>query len=120
MNASPQVPLVVVLTTVNVFVPQVSFAVSSSNVHSTVHCTILLLAQVITGGVVSTTVTVWLHCDRLPQASVARQVHVAMNAFPHVEFVTVSSISIRFVPQVSVAVGVLKVHDAVHCTVLLL
>jgi hypothetical protein len=117
----PQVLFVVVLTMTMAFVPQVSLAVGASNVHGSVHSTVLALAQVMMGGVVSTTVTVWLHCAVFPQPSVARQVRVAMNALPQVPLVVVlTMVMVLLVPQVSVAVGVSNVQGTVHSTVLLL
>src|SRR2546428_12451072 len=41
------------------------------------------------GAVVSVTLTVWLHWALLPQPSIALQVRVALNVFPHAAFVTV-------------------------------
>src|SRR5438105_2653475 len=61
-QSAPAVALVVSLptTTTVTFVPQQrSFAVGSSNVHVLSHSTVLLVAQVSTGGAVSATVTVW-------------------------------------------------------------
>jgi hypothetical protein len=54
--------LVTVLATeIDTFVPQqASEAVGGSNVQAVPHWTVLLVAQVITGGVVSTTVTFWV------------------------------------------------------------
>src|ERR1039457_6135519 len=73
-----QRPLLTVLRTVIVtLLPlQASTAVGRSKLHVEPHCTVLLLAQVITGGVVSTTVTVWLQVALLLQRSVACQVRV--------------------------------------------
>jgi len=62
VNVLPQVAFVTVLKIVIVFVPHVSLALGASKLHGTVHSTVLFVAQVIEGGVVSTTVTVWLHC----------------------------------------------------------
>jgi len=73
----------------------------------------LFVAQVIEGGVVSTTVTVWLHCAWFPHASVARHVRVAVNVLPQVAFVTVLKIVIVFVPHVSLALGASKLHGTV-------
>src|SRR5438105_15798053 len=72
----PQWPmrLVTVPRMVMVTLPQVSVAVGASKDQVLVHSTDLLDAQVMVGGVVSFTVTVWLHSALLPQASVARQV----------------------------------------------
>jgi len=89
VNVFPHVAFVTVLITAMLFVPQVSLALGASNVHGTVHSTVLLVGQVIEGGVVSTTVTVWLHCAWFPHASVARHVRVAVNVFPHVALVVV-------------------------------
>jgi hypothetical protein len=51
--------LVIVLTTLTTgFVQQLSVAVGGSNVHGVPHSTVLFVAQVSVGGVVSTTVTV--------------------------------------------------------------
>ena len=62
------VPLVTVLRTVMVtFEPlQLSNAVGGSKVHGAPNPTVLSLAQVMTGGVVSTTVTIWLQVSVLP------------------------------------------------------
>jgi len=66
-----------------------------------------VLLQVITGAVVSATVTFWLHWAKLPQASVACQVRVASNVVPQwpVRLVTVLTMMIVLVPLLSVAVG---------------
>src|SRR5215475_12765236 len=75
--------LVTVLTTVITALPLLSVAVGASNVQAAPSSTVLLvLLQVITGAVVSTTVTFWLQEALLPQASVACQVRVASNVLP--------------------------------------
>ena len=78
----PQNPtrFVTVLKTVMVtFVPsQMSLAVGGVNDHAVPHSTVCAGAQLNTGGVVSTTVMVWLHIAVFVQASVARQVRVAL------------------------------------------
>jgi len=51
------------------FVQQLSVAVGRSNVHGVPHWTVLSGAQVIVGGVVSMTVTVWLQVLLLVQQS---------------------------------------------------
>src|SRR5262249_57937054 len=62
-----------------------------SNVQALPCSTVLLvLLQVITGGVVSTTVTVWLHWAMLPQPSVACQVRVASKVLPQCPVVLVT------------------------------
>src|SRR5437588_458861 len=80
----PQWPvrLVTVPRMVTVTLPQVSMAVGASKVQVLVHSTDLLGAQVMVGGVGSSTVTVWLHSAVLPHASVARQVRVAAKVSP--------------------------------------
>ena len=70
------------LTMVTVALPQVSLAVGASKLQVLVHSTVLAPTQVMVGGVVSTTVTVWLQVAVLPQASVARHVRVASSVFP--------------------------------------
>jgi hypothetical protein len=57
---------------------QMSIAVGAVNVQATPHSTMKLAAQVMAGGVVSITVTVWLHCTLFVQLSVARHVRVAL------------------------------------------
>jgi hypothetical protein len=70
-------PLVTVPITVIVrLVQQASVAVGASKLHAVPHGTVLLLAQCSPGGLVLTTVTVWLHVLLLPQASVNSQVWV--------------------------------------------
>ncbi len=121
VTTSGQNPLVCVLRIVRVtFVPQqASKAAGGSNVHVLPHCTVLLLAQVKIGGVVSTTVTVWLQVLVLPHESVAS--HVCVMTCGQVPFVTVlNTVIVTLVPlQVSKAAGGSKVHALPHCTVLL-
>jgi len=75
------VPLVTVLRTLTVtLVPlQVSDTPGASKLQALPHSAVLLVAHVSTGGVVSTTPTVWLHCAVFPHASVARHVRVALK-----------------------------------------
>jgi hypothetical protein len=79
-----------------------------------------LVGQEITGGVVSTTVTVWLQVLVLPQASMASQFRVM--ACGQTPLVTVLATMITtFEPlQASVTIGASKLHAVPHCTVLLL
>src|SRR5580765_6375685 len=79
---SPHTTLVCVPTRSIRLVPHESFAVGISNAHCDVHSTFLLVGQLIIGGVVSTTVTVWLHCAVLPQPFMACQIRVAVNVPP--------------------------------------
>ena len=118
LKVLPQPAFVIVLTTEIVFVPQVSVAVGASKVQAVPSSTDLLVAQVIAGAVVSTTLTVWLHWALLPHGSVMRQTHVATKALPQVALVVVLNTVIVLVPLKSVAVGASKVHAAPHSTVL--
>ena len=70
--------LVVVPTTVMItLVPQqASKALGGSKLQLLPHSTVLLVAQLSTGGVVSRTVTAWLQVALLVQQSVACQVRV--------------------------------------------
>src|SRR5437764_10110266 len=101
-----------------VALPQVSLALGASKFHATVHSTVLSATQVIVGGVVSTTFTVWLQSAWLLHASVARQVRVAVRVLPHCALVTVPRMLIVALPQVSLALGASKFHATVHSTVL--
>src|SRR6266478_5113052 len=81
----PQWPvtLVTVLTTVIVLLPLLSVAVGASKLQAAPCSTVLfVLLHVITGAVVSTIVTFWLHWAKLPHASAACQVRVASNVVP--------------------------------------
>ena len=73
--------LVTVLTIAIVTLgPLLSVAVGASKPQAVPNSTVLLvLLQLITGDVVSTRLTVWLHWTKLPQGSVACQVRVASN-----------------------------------------
>src|ERR1017187_3144393 len=72
-----QLTLVTVFSTMIVrLVQQASLAAGGSKLHAWPLLTVLLLAHVSTGGLVFTTVTVWLHLLLLPQASVNSQVRV--------------------------------------------
>jgi hypothetical protein len=75
-----QLPFVIVPTTVMVtFVPeQVSKAVGASKVHAVPHCTILLVAQVSDGGVISTTVTICVQVTDCPRQSLTVQMAVTI------------------------------------------
>src|SRR5437762_12052345 len=106
---------------VMVALPQVSLAMGGSKDQALVHSTVLFATQVMTGLVVSTTVTFWLHSAVLPQASVARQVRVASKVLPQwpVRLVTVPRMVMVTLPQASLAVGASKVQVLVHSTDLL-
>ncbi len=72
-----------VLTIVIVLLPLLSVAVGASKVQATPCSTVLfVLVQVMTGAVVSTTVTFWLQELLLPQASVADHVRVVSKVEP--------------------------------------
>src|SRR5215510_9251208 len=114
--------LVTVLTIEMVLLPLLSVAVGVSKVQAAPCSTVLLvLLQVITGTVVSTTVTVWLQRAKFPQASVACQMRVASKVVPQwpAVLVTVLTIVIVLLPLLSVAVGASKVQAAPCSTVLL-
>src|SRR5713226_3760167 len=113
--------LVTVLTMVIVLLPLLSVAVGASKLQAAPCSTVLLvLLHVITGPVVSVTVTFWLHWAKLPQASVACQVRVASKVVPQwpAVLVTVLTIVIVLLPLLSVAVGGSKVQ-AIPCSTVL-
>src|SRR6478736_4053844 len=96
-----------------VLLPLLSVAVGESKVQAVPCSTVLLvLLHVITGAVVSTMVTFWLHVLLLPQASVAAQVRVASSVVPQlpVTLVTMATIVIVLLPLLSVAVGASNVQ----------
>src|SRR5437667_12437134 len=106
---------------VMVTVPQVSLAVGGSKSQTLEHSTVLFGTQIMVGLVLSTRVTFWLHSAKLPQASVARQVRVASKVLPQwpVKLVTVPTMVMVTLPQVSLALGGSKDQVLVHSTVLL-
>src|SRR6266567_2059484 len=112
----PQCPttLVTVLRIVIVALPLLSVAVGASKVQAVPCSTVLfVLLHVMTGAVVSTTVTFWLQELLLPQASVACQVRVASKVLPQwpATLVTVLRIVIVGLTLLSVAVGASKVQE---------
>ena len=120
----PQKPtaFVTVLTMLMVtFVPsQMSFATGGVNTHGVPHSTIELAVQAMFGGVVSTTVMVWLQVEMLVQESVARHVRVAVKLLPQkpTVFVTVlTMVMVTLVPsQMSLATGGVNTHGVPHST----
>jgi hypothetical protein len=80
----PQSVLVTVRSTEMVtFAPsQLSTAVGGMKLQAVPHSTVRLLAQIICGGVVSTTVIVWLQVLELPHRSIAIQERVVLKALP--------------------------------------
>jgi hypothetical protein len=112
-------PLVIVLITVTTGLEQQrSVASGGSNVHGVPHWTVLFVAQVSVGGVVSTIVTVSVHVLVLPQQSLASQIRV-MNC-GQMPFVKVPSTKTPCRQQLSVATGVPNSHGEPHSTVRLL
>src|SRR5260370_10551284 len=107
-----------------VAVPLLSVALGASRVKALPNCAVLLLlpVQFITGAVVSTTVTVWLHWALLLQASIACQVRVASKVLPQwpAVLVTVLRIVMVAVPPLSMALGASKVQAVPNFNVLLL
>ena len=84
-NVLPQCPLtfVTVARIEIVEVPLLSVAVGASKLQAVPCSTVLLvLLQVMTGAVVSTTLTVCAHCEVLPQLSEVAQVRVASKVAP--------------------------------------
>src|SRR5258707_1038627 len=84
-NVVPQwlAVLVTVLIIAIKLLPLLSVAVGASNVQATPCSTVLfVLLQVMTGAVVSTTVTFWLQEALLPHAYVALQDRVQSNVVP--------------------------------------
>jgi hypothetical protein len=83
-----------------------------------VHSTTMFEEQNNCGGVVSTTLIVWLHVLEFPQTSVADQVRVAVNVLPQCALVTVSTMaSTTFVgSHASDTSGVSNVHGLLHST----
>src|SRR5437667_11326614 len=104
-------------------VPPLSVAVGASKLQVVPCCTVLfVLLQLMTGAVVSMTLTVWLHWALLPQASVAAQVREIGRAScrERAELVAVlTAVIAMLVPPLSVAVGVSKLEVDQSCTVLL-
>src|SRR5258707_3508550 len=93
---------------VMVLVPLLSVAVGASKVQAAPCSTVLLvLLHVMTGAVVSTTVTFWLQELLLPQASVACQVRVASKVLPQRPVALATELRILIMPLrlLSVAVG---------------
>src|SRR5207247_7831686 len=103
-------------------VPPLSVALGWSKLQAAPSCTFLLvLLQLMTGAVVSMTLTVWLHWALLPQASVAAQVRVASKVLPQLPAVLVSvltTVMAMLVPPLSVAVGGAKPRADPSCAVL--
>src|SRR5258706_7135954 len=103
-------------------VPLLSVAVGASKIQGVpISIVLLVLLQIITGAVVSTTVTFWLQAAPLPQASVATHSRVASKVLPQwlAVLVTVLTMVIVLVPPVSVAVGASKVQGVPISIVLL-
>ena len=100
--------------------PQASVAVGVAKEGVAGHSTVVGAgSELITGGVLSSTVMVWLAVLALPQGSVAVQVRFteyACGQEPGV--VTSAKVRVTFPPQASVAVGVVKEGVAGHSMVL--
>src|SRR5947208_16929112 len=102
-------------------IPHLSVALGWSKVQAAPSCTVLLvLLQLMTGAVVSMTLTVWLHWALLPQASVAAQVRVAAKVLRSEERrvgKVLRCVMAMFVLPVTVEIGALKVMVATCCRV---
>src|SRR5947207_9424760 len=111
------------MTVMAMLVPLLSVAVGRSTLFAyTTLFRSLVLLQLMTGTVVSMTLTVWLHWALLPQASVAAQVRVASKELPRrcAELgPALTTEAALFVPPLSVAVGASKLQAAPSWTVLL-
>jgi len=113
----------VFICTTNVLVPQQASTapVGGVKTHGEPNVTVRFGGQVTTGGVVSITVTVWLHVAKLVQQSIACQVRVTeLEQKLEAPLVTVlRTVTITLVPQhASIAVGGLNDHVEPHCTIL--
>ena len=119
ITSEQALPLVVVLVTVMVtLVPQqTSEAEGASKLQAEPHSTVLLLEQVMTGGVVSTTVTVWLQEALLAHVSAACQVRVMVceHWAPLVVVLRTVMVGVLQPPE---AEGVSKLQAEPHWTVL--
>ncbi len=122
LKPRPQKPtaFVVVLTRViGRFVPsQTSFTVGVSKVHGVPHSIIRFCPQLNTGGLVSTTVIVWLHVEEFVHESVARQTRVAVKPLPQkpvLLVIVLTGTRVTFVPsQRSFTLGGEKSHGVPH------
>jgi hypothetical protein len=128
MMTCGQTPLVTVSITVIVTLLQhASKAVGASKLHAVPHSTVLLVAHISTGGLVFSTVTVWLQVALLPQASVISQVWVMICGQTPLVTVPVGVMStlvttpvavITLLPQQVAASGGSNVQALPHSTVL--
>src|SRR5262245_32854267 len=122
MSSKQPVPLVMVsrTTTVTLVPPQASSAAGWSKLHTEPHSTVLFVAQVSTGAVVSAMVTVWLQVELLVQRSVACQVRVTSSEQPAALVTVLRTEMVTLVPlQVSSALGSSKAQTEPHSTILL-
>ena len=105
------------------FVPsQISTAVGGMKFQGVPHSTITFAAQLMAGGVVSTTVSVWLQKDTFEQPSAADQVRVMLKRLGQrgtLAFVTVlTMVTTTFVPsQTSTAEGGVNAKGWLHSTI---
>ena len=105
----------------DVFVQQLSVAVGGVITHAVPHWNNWLLLQRMTGGTLSTMVTVWLQLVELPQQSVMIQSRVMMSGQFGAGLVTVLPMTMvgATVQQSSNAVGGVKFHGVPQLTVIL-
>jgi len=111
---TPEVELL--MTVIVTLVPQhASVAEGGSKVQAVPHCTVLLVAQVRTGGVVSTIVTVCAQVARLVQQSTASQVRCTITEQPFPLVIVFNTLMVTLVPQqASNAVGGSKLQLEPH------
>jgi hypothetical protein len=101
-------------------VPQhASLTVGASNVHAVSQATVLLVAQMRTGGVVSNTVTLWRHVTIFVEQSVACQVRVITVGQGLLLVTVLRTEIVKLVPQQEVAFGGSNRQVELHSTVLL-
>src|SRR5437660_1418981 len=97
---------------------QASRALGSSKLQADEQPTVLFGTQVITGAVLSTSVTIWLQVALLEQQSVACQVRVISKEQPVPLVVVPTMPMVTLVPQqVSEAEGASKLQAEPHSTV---
>ena len=118
LEALAQAPGVVTSAKVSVAVPQASIAVGVANNGVAGHSIVVGAGTAeMLGAVVSATVTVWLAVAVWPQASVAVQFRVTLEAVAQAPGVVTSAKVSVAVPHASVAVGVANTGVAGHSIV---
>ncbi len=118
LNSFGHEPLVVTSTNVRVGVEQLSVAIGVVHEGATEHSIVVGPGSGdITGGMVSSTLIVWVAVEVLPHSSVAVQVRVILYSFGQLPLVVTSAEVNIGVPQLSVTVGVVHVGVPEHSIV---